>query len=319
MAPTSSTTVATLSTSSNRGPRASYLAAAFGAAAASLTLWLVWRRRPRVTREEAFAALHRLRHECAAAYADVLATITSVGLPEDIAKALVSASKTEISKGANASTSGEDDSSIGAGDDKSPKKEDPATKIRQAIEQPLVLEAVIGRASTRAAAALFPGAKPRDLETELRLRASESIISEGTNAIRAMHGECLRGVCKESPSSEEALKLWGPEEALKMLRELGRSKAGRLQDHLGKSGGDGQHNASVALGALRACAEGEEELWCRRWPSREARDSRRRCFRTALARLSALDAGFRARREKVERELEGLAHVAASACPVRCA
>ena len=107
-----------------------------------LALWLAWPRRAKATQEEALEALEWLRAECAAIFADVAATVARVGVR---------------------------DSALGAYTG-FPEDEENSAKVRQAIEQPLVLQAAMHEAASRAAGALPAGSgSADDLEAALQL------------------------------------------------------------------------------------------------------------------------------------------------------
>ncbi|CAK0907581.1 unnamed protein product, partial [Prorocentrum cordatum] len=208
------------------------------------------------TREEALEALEWLRAECAAIFADVAATVARVGVR---------------------------DSALGAYAGL-PEAEESSAKVRQAIEQPLVLQAAMREAASRAAGALpARGGSAEDLEAALQLFSQDPQVQKATGEIRAMHETCLGGGSVVAPRSQA----WSADEALEVLRQLGRAKAerlGRLLHDAGAGGAPGAEGGPVLGGlAVRACAEAEGEVWARLGPG----DRHRRCsFAVALEELS---------------------------------
>eukprot|EP00928_Gymnodinium_smaydae_P057071 TRINITY_DN40346_c0_g1_i1.p1 TRINITY_DN40346_c0_g1~~TRINITY_DN40346_c0_g1_i1.p1 ORF type:complete len:275 (+),score=75.45 TRINITY_DN40346_c0_g1_i1:44-868(+) len=239
-------------------------------------------RRKRVTSEQALSALRLLRAEVAAFYADIVGSIGRAGLPRALAAA-----------GASAKPSQAEDSSV--------------LRMRQAIEQPLVLAAGLAEATARAAAAgLGPGATAADLEAELRRPRPENPEFERiATEVRAMHEACLQGRCAEASSPQEEAELWEPDLALSMLRELGTAKAACLR------------GVDAPSAALRACAKAEETVWRQRWPDDFAQ--RRLAFAPALERFAARDEDFRKRRRAVELELQDRAKANATTLRARVA
>lgn len=243
-----------------------------------LALWLVWPRRAKATREETMRALERLRAECAAAFADIAATVARVAVPESAWAALA----------------GPEESADGA------------SKVRQTIEQPLVLQAAMEEAAGRAAGELLAGGdSTEDLEDALQRFSSDTQVQQGTDEVQLMHAACMEGNGVDAlPSLEKAN--WTADQLLETLRQLGAAKSDRLQRLFEAGAGGLTAPSGVPLGvlALRACAEAESEVWERVFPG----DGARRCsFTVALEKLSSSDGGFRDRRQKVEADLEALA------------
>lgn len=253
-------------------------------AAVSLALWLAWPRRAKATREEVLEALEWLRAECAAIFADVAATVARVGVRDSALDAYAGL----------------------------PEAEENSAKVRQAIEQPLVLQAAMREAASRAAGALPAGSDGADdLEATLQLFSQDSQVQKATGEIQAMHEACLGGDGISALRSQA----WSADEVLEVLRQLGRAKAerlGRLLRDAGASGAPTAEGPVLGVLAVRACAEAESEVWGRLCPG----DRRRQCsFAVALEQLSSADPAFRERRAEAERELEALAAPALAASP----
>jgi len=273
---------------------------AISTAALAVGLWLMWPRRPKASREVALAAIRRLRAECTAVYADASAAVARAGLSAaGVGTAVAGASGGKAASPPpplNAPPRG-----VGGGGGGEPK-DGAAEKLREALEQPLVLEAALNEATARIASEFLPGGTPEDLQAILQHYGEESEeVRLGVEDLQAMHSLCLEG--RDAPPAEvqTATELWNADQALEVLRELGREKTARLQAVLEQPGAA----AREARGARAhvACAEAEDAVWERRCPG----DRTRRCyFGLALQGLSK-DRSFRDRRAVLERELEGLA------------
>eukprot|EP00747_Dinoflagellata_sp_TGD_P169129 gnl/TRDRNA2_/TRDRNA2_197275_c0_seq1.p1 gnl/TRDRNA2_/TRDRNA2_197275_c0~~gnl/TRDRNA2_/TRDRNA2_197275_c0_seq1.p1 ORF type:complete len:292 (-),score=50.36 gnl/TRDRNA2_/TRDRNA2_197275_c0_seq1:18-854(-) len=253
------------------------------AAVVVVTAYLLWPRRARLSKEDALLGLGRLREEFAAAYADVAAVVSACGPPP--APPLPPDAK-----------------------ETAPKEDTNTERLRQALEQPLVLEAALRGASQRVAAELVPGGCGKDFEAELRNYEDEEEVSRATEDFRAMHQACLQGKTRLLPGLA-ASGPWKPEEALEMLRRLGRARVERLQMLLTSVGGPpGANDEARRLGGLfvSACGQVEDEVWEKHYPG----DTARRClFGPALASFTE-DRGFCVRRLNVEAELDALARKA---------
>eukprot|EP00929_Paragymnodinium_shiwhaense_P034121 TRINITY_DN18607_c0_g1_i2.p1 TRINITY_DN18607_c0_g1~~TRINITY_DN18607_c0_g1_i2.p1 ORF type:complete len:295 (+),score=59.16 TRINITY_DN18607_c0_g1_i2:75-887(+) len=231
------------------------LAAAGIATATGVVLWLTWPRR-KAPRDRVLAALGELRHELAAAYADVVGSISSAG----------------FAPGARRGS------------------EDPLDKLRQAVEQPLVLQAALGEAATSAAGALREGATAQQLEAETQRLADDPEVKEGTGVARTLHQECVAGRLADVAESGAAAELWGQEALLSMLRQLGEAKAETIRELRNRG-------KLTAAASIRACSTSEDQVWSAKWPEKAACTQRRRCFTTALERHSSTDVSPSAYRE----------------------
>jgi len=247
--------------------------------------WLAWPRRRKASKEEVLVVLKLLREECAAACADVSATVVGAKLPAAARRPAATALP-----------------GTGADGRPSPQAE-MADKLQQAIGQPLVLTAALQEAAARAASELPGGGSAEDLEAELERFAEDPEVQGVTGEIRAMHQACLEGRTATAPKSA-AKELWAPDEALEMLRTLGQAKAHALHAVAAAAGGGVEGARQMGAEVLRACAWAEDEAWKRCWPGDAARRS---CFPAALEWLAAGSRRFRERRAGVERELSALA------------
>lgn len=274
------------SSSSRISTRTVYLAGATGVAAVGL--FLLWRcRANQPTKEEVVDALAALKGECASAYAEVASAVERAGpLPPTV----LIAQKAAASGGSAAAE----------------KSQESLDKLRQSIEQPLVLGHALQAAADRAASTLWEGATGEDLENQLESWEGEPLVDAGTAELSAMHEACLLGKDDASLLPEDVADgCWEADDALKTLRELGAARIEALEKATaGLSGGLSKAvgESAVEYGAkiVRACSESEEMVWQRLWQNDQVR---RRSFGPALVRLSAKDKRFREKRETLEREL----------------
>jgi len=312
---------------------------AVSAASLGVSLWLLWPRKSEARRNSARQGLRRLHEEFAAAYGDVSCVVSGCwcrtqetssadGAAGIAAAAAASNAAAFAAAGATGGADVPGDDGMGsAGVPEAPTE---AEKLKQVLEQPLVLGAALHEAASRAADVVFstPGSAPDGLESELQRQLGEDVVRNTTAEIRAMHEACLKGhalpafpiqvavalgsknnldgVSSVTPSASEP---WGDEEALEMLEALARAKVERLRAIFatGVSPIEGEEvearRRRLATSAILASVEAENEIWDRKWPGNRAR----RCgLVPALARLPQVD-GLRARREKVESDLEALA------------
>mmetsp|Transcript_104703 Transcript_104703/g.327702 ORF Transcript_104703/g.327702 Transcript_104703/m.327702 type:complete len:311 (-) Transcript_104703:25-957(-) len=207
--------------------------------------------------------------------------------------------------GAEVSSEDEDED----GEAASPQSETSETRLRQAVEQPLVLAEALREAAVVAAAALPEGGSAEDLEAELQRFSADTRVQEATAELQAMHEACLHG---RGPELSEACAVgpWTPEAALETLRELGRSKAQAVRNLVSAAraaGPDGQEAQCLGAKVVQACARAEEEVWGKLWPGDR---SRRCCFLPALDHFEAADRRFCERRASAECELAALAAAA---------
>jgi len=306
--------VASAGASGGAGPSLGVRAACVAAAATTalaLALWLAWPRRPKASREQALEALRRLREECAAVYAEVAACAAAAGLPElpsnGLTKAAADADAAAKARATQGSLDDEDEDEDGEA--ASPQSETSETRLRQAVEQPLVLAEALREAAVVAAAALPEGGSAEDLEAELQRFSADTRVQEATAELQAMHEACLHG---RGPELSEACAVgpWTPEAALETLRELGRSKAQAVRNLVSAAraaGPDGQEAQCLGAKVVQACARAEEEVWGKLWPGDR---SRRCCFLPALDHFEAADRRFCERRASAECELAALAAAA---------
>lgn len=288
-------------------PRAARVAAAAGAVAAVGAVgWLLWwrSRQPRASKEEVVETLKRLKDECASVYAEATAAMARAGPPSEVAAAAAAAAWRSPPQGASFGSAGEDE-----------ERDDPALKLRQAVEQPLVLTGALQEAAERTAAELLPGTggDAAALEEELRRFEGEPEVQLATEELRAMHEACVQ--CREDASLLAACTsecLWEADAALDMLRELGQAKVEAFKTALKTAPAGPGSRAAAALGprALEACMASEDLLWEQKYPGDRAR---RLGFAPALARLQAKDRAFRLRRATIERELDSMAAPSAAA------
>uniref|UniRef100_A0A7S0AC32 Uncharacterized protein n=1 Tax=Pyrodinium bahamense TaxID=73915 RepID=A0A7S0AC32_9DINO len=300
--------------------RAACLCAA-SATALVLAMWLAWPRRLKASREEALAALRLLREECASIYVEVAAQAVAAGLSEPhvrspAAKALAAAAAAAAAAGGAKAKTG----TSGAERDAGPSESTEVTasdKLRQAAQQPLVLEGALREAAARAAVALPDGLTAEDLEAELARFAEDPEVRRGTEEVRQMHEACLEGrapaaLCDETGGGTAAQEPWAAEEVLRLLRELASAKARAVRGLVSAAraaGAGGKEAQCLGAQVVHACAKAEDEVWERHWPGN---GSRRRRFLPALERFSADDRRFRERRAVAERELEAIAALAAT-------
>lgn len=286
---------------SSRSVRFACLAAGAATAGAAVCWLLYARSRPRPEKEDILLALARMKVECADVYAEVAAAIAKAGpLPPTVAASIHAAawkSKGEAVEGP------------------APERDDPALKLRQIVEQPLVLSGALGIAAQNAAQ-LLPGCDntAEALEDELCRFEAEPEVQAATAELRDMHEACL--LCRDNaallatPASQE---VWVAEALLEMLRELGCAKNDALLVGLKgpPSRGSGVSDRGLGARVMQACAASEDLVWEQKWPG----DWARRCsFIAALASFSAKDRIFRDRQAAIERELEStMVPVAATA------
>jgi len=233
------------------------------------------------------AAMQKLQEEVAVVYSDVVATISSSGIPPRVASLpplLTHADKSN------------DDIN-----DAASHKDDPALKMRQVIEQPLLLQTALMEAAERAAAHLYEGASHEDLQAELERHEDDPEVQLATEAINSAHQECIRGRLPDNyPVAEAACKMWDKHAILDTFRALGRAKLQALE--VATCSAVSTATRRSPGGALRACATAEDATWRSLWPSDY--EARRRSFQTALERHTANDRrGFGQRREAIEKEL----------------
>lgn len=230
----------------------------------TLVVWLSRPRRSRATKEEALDALRLLRLEFTAAYADVSTVVARHG------------SAAPVTANADA----------------------PDDRLRQALEQPLVLDAALREATARAAAGR--GCSPEALEQDVRLHEVEEEVQEGMQEIKEMHAACLAGCTGEQAPGAKALAgMWKQDEALNMLRELGRAKAERLRS-ICASPLEVEGSCPPAAALVAACAEAEQEVW-RCHPDA---GERRSLLGPAIEAFAAKSTEFARRRAALEAELE---------------
>lgn len=273
-------------------------------------------RQPRAGKDEVLEALETLKLECASVYAQVAESLARAGpLPPQATAALAARAAKAASGGAHggAEEAEEDEAAEGQ------EKEDAATKVLQAIDQPLVLTEALQEAAAKTAAQLVPDghASAEALEQVLVHFQDEPEVHAATTELRAMHEACLNGrqdAWSEAPSCEAAMSLWEADAALDMLRELGRAKAEALRAALKRAAIDGSAARGLGCQVLQACEAAEDLVWEQKWPGD---GTRRSAFAPALARLEAKDRRFRERRAAAEREAEALAAAPAAAATHR--
>lgn len=247
------------------------------AAATLLTLAFCFSRprRPKATKEEALETISLLRREFAAAYADVSAIVTRHGSPA-------------------VEPAGAD-----ATDD----------KLRQALEQPLVLDAALREATARVAAGR--GCSPEALEQDVRLHEDADEVQQRMREIKAMHADCLAGRAGKHSSGEKAHDMlrdainertWKQDEALDMLRELGHAKAERVR-YICARQLEAMGSCPPAAALVTACAEAEQEVWGRHQDAGDRRSS----LGPAIEEFVASSSEFARRRTALEAELEAAA------------
>lgn len=289
------------------------------ATVAAAALWLVWPRHPKASREALLSSLRRLREECAAIYADAGASVERSGARKHLTASSLS-SLASVLAAAGKGTQGADNvSTDGAG----AEEEDDSHKLKQVLEQPLVLEAALREANARVAAELFPGGTAEDLEAELQRNGEDEEVRKSMEVIAEMHQACLLGERAAASEVKAARDVWSQDETLDMLRRLGEAKAARLEAL--RLALDDQECAGAIpdLGAksIQACVNAEEDVWQLGIMTEKEKEeqksgavdnlaSRRCLFGLALESYSE-DRSFRNRRVAVESEL-GKAAAAAS-------
>lgn len=292
---------------SDRGPsKQTLLLCAASAAVAAATVWLVWPRRPKASREALLLSLRRLREECAAIYADAGASVERSGARKYLADSSFSSLSSVVAAGAKRGAA-----------DAAGEEEDSAQKLQQVLEQPLILEAALGEATARVAAELFPGGTAEDLEAELYRNGDDKEVQRSSEDIMEMHRACLRGEPAAASEARAAREAWSQDEALEMLRRLGEAKAVGLEALRLDLSGQENVGAVHDLGAksIEACLKAEEKVWqatLRGGSSTSDGLASRRClFALALESYSE-DRSFSKRRAGVERELGRAASAASS-------
>merc|ERR1712216_592254 len=86
-------------------------------------------------------------------------------------------------------------------------------KLRQALEQPLVLDAALREATARVAAGR--GCSPEELEKDVRFHEDSDEVQHCMREIKAMHAACLAGSAGKHSSGDKALVgTWSQDEAL---------------------------------------------------------------------------------------------------------
>jgi len=254
-------------------------------------------RRPRHSQAEVLAAVAQLKVDCAGIYTQIAASVARAGpLPPQVAAAVAAAAK----RPAAAATAAE------AGEEKkeSSPEQEAVLKLRQSMEQRLVLQTALQEAAERAASILAGGrpAGAEDLEAELQRHSEDSEVQEATASLSAMHESCLVGRTGAALLPDDlALDSWEAEDALTTLSALGRARADALQ----------RCGPKVGANVLQAVAAAEDLVWEAQRPHDAA--SARASFCPALARLAAKDPRFRDRCAALDRELAALAAKAARA------
>mmetsp|Transcript_143151 Transcript_143151/g.247755 ORF Transcript_143151/g.247755 Transcript_143151/m.247755 type:complete len:245 (+) Transcript_143151:63-797(+) len=233
---------------------------------------------PKASRDVVLKALNRLKQEFTAVYVETAATVSQAALPKP------GTSLAELTASLAPKRARQEQ-------DSAPEK------LKQVLEQPLVLEAALKEATARAAAELWAGATPEDLESELERYGSEVEVVQTMEEVQAMHQACLEGRNVAPEDVRKAMHLWRADEVLQMLRELGLAKASALEALMAAP----SHQASVGARAVEVCARAEDIVWERCWPG----DARRRCsFHVALQGFSAEKRSFLEKRVALEAELE---------------
>lgn len=221
-------------------------------------------RRSKATKEEALEAISSLRREFAAAYADVSAIVARHGSPAV-----------------------------------EPAKDDAAeNKVQQAVSQPLVLEAALREATARVAIAR--GCSPEALEQDVKHHEDSEEVQQQMTEIKVMHAACLAGCTgKKAPGGKALVGTWGQDEALDMLRELGRAKAERLRSILA-SQLEAEGSCPPAAALISECSEAEHEVWGRHPDA----GNRRSSLGPAVEEFAASSPDFARKRAALEAELE---------------
>lgn len=264
------------------------------AVVAAATLWLLWPRHPKVSREALLVSIRRLREECAAIYADVGASVGRSGARKHLATSSFSSFAAVAAAGQGAGDAGD-----------SLEEEDGTHKLQQVLEQPLILEAALHEANARVAAELFPGGTAEDLNYELLRNGDDEEVQTSMEAIMEMHQACLRGDRAAATEGRAAREAWSQDEVLAMLRRLGDAKVACLETlRLGLSGqNDCSAIADLGAKSIQACVEAEDDVWRQSCEAAGDLAAARRCMFAVALDSHSEDRAFRNRRAAVESEL----------------